>query len=122
MHSLTQHLSMSTSSLLFPHDFNTTYFLLFSNKEFKELAMSLSEWSKHVDAGPPSSSRARTLSVARFFPNSVAACCNLCLNEISAAIIEVIAPPSSPPVSWICTRGMSSCFTLVPKQYGRVGV
>ena len=63
---------MSTSSLLFPHDFNTTSFLFFSDKELMELATSLSAWPKCIDAGPSNSSN---------------------LTTASATIMEVITPP-----------------------------
>ena len=45
----------------------------FLDKELKELAMSFSACPRHVDAGPPSSSVARTMSIVRYSPNSVAA-------------------------------------------------
>ena len=44
--------SMSTSSLLLPIDFDIASFSLFSDKELKDLAISLSTWPKDVDAGP----------------------------------------------------------------------
>ena len=61
-------LSISTSSLLFPHDFDTASFLLFSDRELKELSVSLGAWPKQVEAGPSSSSRVRNMSEVRSSP------------------------------------------------------
>ena len=49
----------------FPMTLILPLFLLFSDKELKELAKSLSAWSMWVDVGPSSSSMARTMSVVR---------------------------------------------------------
>ena len=103
----------------FPMTSNTASFLLFSDKELKELSMSLSACPRHVNSGPSSSSRAKTMSIARSSPISVTACCSQCHTEASASIVGVIAPPSSPAISWIYTRGLSSCFIFVQKKYGR---
>ena len=106
---------MSTSSLLLPHEFHTASFLLFSNKELKELAMSLSAcWYWAIQLF-----QSQDDVCSEVFPNFVAACCSLCPTKVSATTMEVTAPPSSPAISWICTRGTSSCFSSVPKQYGR---
>ena len=71
-------LSISTSSLSLP---------VFSNKELKELATSLSAWPKHVEDRPFG------MSEVRSSPSSVAACCSLCLTKARATIVEVIASP-----------------------------
>ena len=112
---------MSISSLLFPNDFGTASFLFFPNKELKELAVSISVCPKHADAGPSSSSRARTMFIVRSSSSSVVVCCNLYLTKASSTIVEVTTPPRRPAMSWECTRGTSSGFVLVLKQYGRAG-
>ena len=57
----------------------------------------------------------------RSSPSSVAACCRCCFTDIRATIVEVIASHKSPAIACIWTRAASSCFALVPKQYGRAG-
>ena len=109
------------SSLLFPHNFDTASFLHFSNRELHELAANLKAWPNLSETGPSSSLRARTMSVARSSPSSVAAYCRGCLTDTRATIVKVIAPPRSPAISYIWTRAASSCCTLVLKQYGRAG-
>ena len=73
---------------LLPHNFVTTFFHLFSDKELKELAANLSTCHRDVNAGPSKSSRARTMSVVRSFLNSVVICCSICHTKASATILE----------------------------------
>ena len=61
------------------------------------------------------------MSMVRSSPSCVGACCSCCLTDAKAIILEVIAPPSSPVISLIWTRVVSSCFALVLKWYNRAG-
>ena len=59
------------------------------------------------------------MSVVRSSPSSVAACCSYCLTDARATIVEVMLLPRITDISLIWTRAVSSCLTLVLKQYGR---
>ena len=65
--------------------------------------------------------RGGTMSVVRSSASSVAACYRCCLTDVRATIVEVITPPRSPAITCIWTRPVSSCFTLVLKQYVGAG-
>ena len=90
----------------------------FSESGLKMLASSVSVCPKHVDMGPSSSLRVRTMSNLRSLPSSLVAYYNFCCTEARDIIIEVMTPHRSPAGACICIRGMCFCFTFVPKQYG----